>query len=363
MDRLVEEVSEAARFCQEVWELAKQRPLFPGEEFEEIVCGILATDQADAHGDVASVEVLQGMVESLRDKLRWAHAHHNPLIQPVGRNLGARLFYSEKSQTHFVVLACGYYSPRKLPSFSDIGIDVTELGVDEDIRLSKTHLRCRVGFNPREIKPHVIERILNKAPEFVERKPAEQVRKALDFDTVILTIWLSTPFIAFSKKLLEKSAEKMAESFVEWIKHVAKEVDRLRRKKVIIKFETEYQGCRIEYLIESRYKKVIADAASSLADAEKCAVSLIHKLEPLQPDLVVLRFDSGARCWRPLHAATAKAGVISDQPVLVALENFRGFSYSAEVMVSTKGIKGIPVKLPSQLEKDKPTSAPRHADE
>ena len=69
------------------------------------------------------------MAEQLDDGLIWNQAEHDPLIQPIGRSIAARVYYAPKSDVYFVAAVSGTYDIAHLPKFADLGIDVDNLAV------------------------------------------------------------------------------------------------------------------------------------------------------------------------------------------------------------------------------------------
>jgi hypothetical protein len=55
-------------------------------------------------------------------------------------------------------------------------------------------------------------------------------------------------------------------------------------------------------------------------------LALIDRLESLELHRLIYEFDLTTRKWLPLHATSKTAGVISDRPYLIALDQMKGLS-------------------------------------
>ena len=334
MSNLLDEVTEAGEFIEEITNNIEQYKLFEGEEFAEIGSGVAATSDVDLQGDQIAMQTLASMVDRFSENVVWMQAEHSPLIQPVGRVIAVQLFYSPLSRCYFVVVVFGNYNPKKHASFKSIGIDVERLPVtDECVRtVNSSAAGARIVYNPHEINPEIIAGLLEDRPQIVNIHPVIAFRKAID-PLTILQISLSYWFLTsnpFSKSLLNRLGEKTADQVIEfsrWVKDkVITEVTRLTSERVMFVFTSAYKGCHVEFVIASKDAKVLINATESVSDAACSAMVLVDKIEHLEPTKLVYDFDLKIEKWLPRYAATKLAGIISDRPTLIALDKYKGLS-------------------------------------
>src|SRR5690349_20031999 len=102
MDNLFDEAPEAFQFCRDVEEEIAKYKLFDREEFSELRCCVLTTSGKDMQGDSFRLKALVQGVREINQNGLWLSVQHDPLLQPYGRVLAAKLFYAPKSQVHFI---------------------------------------------------------------------------------------------------------------------------------------------------------------------------------------------------------------------------------------------------------------------
>lgn len=339
MNELFKEVPEAEKFCNEIIKNIDKYKLYPGECFKQYTIGVISTSSIDLHGDRVTPKALYSMEKQINERGIWQCVEHNPLIQPIGRSIATKVFYAPKSNIYFLAFVGGHYDIKKISSFKDLGIDLNEITDEElDVSASTEGYQAKIAFNPHEIKSSIIQGILDGCPTIVDKKPEITFRKAADPITIIKVVsavWLLTSN-PFSKKFLERFGEKTADEvikFFEWLrKKVIMQVSKLKNKKVLFEFDVPHKGCRIEFVIASKEINKLNKAVDTVNSAVKRAIKLVDRIQHLEIETLVYEFDLNNEQWYPLHAATRKKGVISERPVLVALERYKGMSISGVVI-------------------------------
>lgn len=343
MSNLLDEAPEAKDFLEEVVNNIDEYKLFEGENFEHFLTGIIATTGVDSQGDRITLQAITQMAEQLNQEVIWNQAEHNPLIQPIGRSIAARLFYAPKSDTYFIAAVSGIYSPNLLLKFEDIGVDLENLPLNSSIEngYHPEIPQAQLAFSRTDFDQDTLDELLKEHPRLLDSVPDHRVRKAADPLTIIevvASIWLltSNPFSqAFLKKFGEKAAEEVLE-FFGWLKQkVIHTVEYHANKQVLFEFSTSYKGCWVEFVTTTKDRELLIEATDSVNEAALSAVALIDRIEYLEPNKLVYEFDNKTRRWFPLHAATKRAGVITDRPVLVALDRYKAFSISGRVIRSS----------------------------
>jgi hypothetical protein len=331
-----DEVPEAKEFCEQIIKNSDRYKLFPSEKFHMFTQGIAATSGVDSQGDCFAPEALFSMVDQINNDVIWQRAEHNPLIQPIGRLLAARVFYAPKAQVYFVAVVGVNYDANRLPTFKDCGILTPEIDVEESVELNVDLNSCQVqvGFSPHEIDQLLISEMLSQRPVLVEENPDLQFRKAAD-PLAILDIavkaWLLTSN-PFSKKFLERFGEKAADgiiSFFDWLrKCVITKLTKLNNEKVLFKIQMDYKECNVEFIVDSKDENTLGKAIEMLHLAALQAVKVIDQLQPFGIQTLVFEFEPSQEKWQLRHGAAKLIGVISDHPVHVEIERYTGFSVS-----------------------------------
>lgn len=349
MSNLLSEVPEAATFLNDVIKNAEQYKLYPGEHFASFLGGIIATSEEDLQHDRITVEALASVAEQINSAPLWNLAEHDPLIQPIGRSLAARLFHAPVSDVYFVAAVTGVYDAARLPRFADLGIDASKLHLPEDEALDSPGApQVQLAIGRADLDEEALRQLMSSRPALVDNTISDRTRKAADPLAIIelaVTAWLltSNPFSdAFLRKFGEKAAEQVSE-FFGWVKgKVIPAVQRHQNSRVLLEFTIVEQDCRVEFVIDSKDSETLNLAVDSLPSAARSARALVMRLSDLEPKKLVYGFEERAKRWMPLHAATTKAGVISDRPVLVAVERYGSLSISATVGQRKHRLRGDP---------------------
>lgn len=95
---LWDEVPEAKLFGKSIEDNIQSYKLYPTEEFADLWFGSLATSSLDLQGEAFTPKSLEAFVQRMKEEILWIGAHHDPLIQPYGRVISAKVFYAPKSQ-------------------------------------------------------------------------------------------------------------------------------------------------------------------------------------------------------------------------------------------------------------------------
>jgi len=103
---------------------------------------------------------------------------------------------------------------------------------------------------------------------------------------------------------------------------------------VLLSFETEYKECEVAFIITSRdsTQLKLIKAIELVNEAACSAITLINRIEHLKPTKLIYEFDLEIEQWLPRHAITKEKGIISDHPLLIALDKYKGFSVSIRIM-------------------------------
>lgn len=340
MGSLFDEAPEALEFCRAVEENISRYKLFDEEQFIELRGCVLSTTGIDLQGERFTTRALEEGVRNINENGLWLSVQHNPLIQPHGRFVSAKLCYAPNSDVHFIAAVMGLYDGNKLPKFSDIGIDFAEVASDEAFEITKAHERyeAQIAYSPHEIYPEFINELLRDAPDIVNPKPKRSLRKEIDpirIFTVLASIWLlaSNPF---SKKFLERYGEETANAsiaFFKWLsRRVFGRIQDLGNRRVLFEFLSAYKNCQVEFVVASTDTVILCEASNSIHAAAQSAVRLIDYLEHTSIQKLVYEFDVATHKWLPLHATTKELGVIADRPYLVAIDQMRGLSVGGLLM-------------------------------
>ena len=329
------EAPEAKEFCQSILRDIQSYKFHPDEVFTEVKFAILSTSAIDRQGEAFTPDALEQGARRINEEILWIGVHHDPLIQPYGRVISAKVFYGPTSQIHFTAAVIGYYDPSKLPTFSDLGIDSsgsrTELN-ETHLNLANEPFHAQLEFSPHEVDRELILDLLQDSPDIVSKQPFRSLRKTADPFTIIslfvsLGLLLYNPF---SKKFLERYGERAADgsiAFFRWLSlKVFARLSELRKKRVLFEFASDYKGCRIQFVVDSNDTAVLCAASNSISEAATSAVSLIDRAEHLQFQRLIYEFDLKTSRWLPLHAMSKKVGVISDRPYLIAIDQMHGLS-------------------------------------
>lgn len=326
------EVPETTLFAKSITQNLDKYKLFPTEDFDDLRFATLATSAVDLQREAFTPNSLKAFVKQIEKRTLWVGALHDPLIQPYGRIVAAKRFYSPKSQLYFVAGVIGLYDPKTLRTFKDVGVELVQVFDDVVDTLAIKQKKVQLAFSPHEVDTEVIRELMNEAPELVDKNPLRSLRKSAEPITIVsilASIWLlsNNPF---SKKFLERYGEKAADgslAFFSWLSNkVFKKLDELKGKRVLFEFVTEYKGCRVQFVVPSKDTSLLCEAANSVYIAGQSAQALIDQLEHLKVDRLIYEFDLNTRKWLPLHATSTLAGVISDRPYLIALDQMKGFS-------------------------------------
>jgi hypothetical protein len=328
---LLKDTPDAAAFVKDVIDNVGRFKLFDGETFTRVDSAILASAGVDSHGQTISLENLESFVSNGKDEIVWGGAEHNPLIQPIGRVLAMKVFTSPVSGIGFIAGVIGTYGEDYYLKFSDVGIDLSEL-VIPSVQVEDTSgalVGVAIAYSPQEIAPGLIAEMLSDAPDFVDRHPQIQFRKAV-VSPPHLTLMIEAGVLLMTRKFLEKSGEKLADAAFEllsWLKKsVFKKISELTQENAFVQFSTFHNGCRIALIIASKDPEVLADAAASIGDAVGAAIAIVDKLRGYKVATLTFEYDLVRKKWLPLHAASRKGRVIAERPHLIVIKEAQGVS-------------------------------------
>lgn len=328
---LLNDTPEAVAFVKQVLENVDVYKLFEGEVFSRVDSAIFATTGADSHGHVISEADLQSFVSNAKGEIVWGGAEHNPLVQPIGRTLAMKFFRSPISGVGFIAGVMGTYGEDYYLKFSDVGIDISSLVVPEVHAGDTTgaFIGAAIAYSPQEITPDVVDQMLGDAPDFVDREPQIQFRKAV-VTPPLFTLMIDAAVLLMARKFLEKSGEKLADAAFEllsWLKtSVFNKLSELTQERVVVQFQTAYNGCRVSLIIPSKDPAVLTDGASSMGDAMATAIAILHALKSMEVATLKFEYDSTCKRWLPLHAACRKGRIIADRPHLIVIKEAQGLS-------------------------------------
>lgn len=318
----------AVNFIESVKSRIGDYQLFPGEKFKLVSAAVLSSTNIDKHGDSFELEDLKRTVERVGSSPLWLRREHDPLIQPIGRMIAARLFSDAALGVYFVVGVMGLYDSGSLAKFSDFDIDVSTLSptAPEELQNQQPDAVATIEFNPDEGTSDVVHQILRDAPSFVSREPVEEFRKSAELLRTV-NFWVSIILLTsnpFTKKFLERWGDKAADASFEFFKWFGTAVLSLRKlDRLVIK--TEYKGCAIQFVLaHDESPDVVSHQINEIHQATDSACRLVEALEKLAPECVTFSYDLEAQTWFPLYAITRKAGIIADRPRLIAIDKLQG---------------------------------------
>jgi hypothetical protein len=334
---LLEEVTEAREFCESVLRDIDSYKLYPEETFSHMHRAILSSSAVDLQGEAFTPDALESGAHLINEEILWIGVHHDPLIQPYGRVISAKVFYSPVSGIHFIAAVIGYFDPLMLPTFAEAGVD-SYLSLDEPnetfLSLEDEPFHAQLAINPHEIDRAIILDVLESSPDFVAKQPLRSLRKTADPNPLtIISLVVSIGLLLynpFSKKFLERYGERAADgsiAFFRWLStKVFAALNELRQKRVLFELVSEYKGCRVQFVTNSNDTAILCDASNSISRAASSAIALIEGAEHLQLQRLIYEFDLKTRKWLPLHATSKKVGVISNRPYLIAIDQMHGLS-------------------------------------
>ena len=330
-------IPEASKFCDNVIENIQNYKLYPEENFISLTKGILASTRLDSQNEQFTIENLKSFQEKINNDILWFGINHDPLIQPHGRAIAAKIFYAPQSEEYVLFVVTGYYNVTKFFKFKDIGIDskntIHEEHTIPPFDIEKTVIR--IGFNKKEMDTDTasqFEHDIANAPEFVIKEIDYRFRKTSDPFTTIticIPIWLiiANPF---SKKFLEVYAEEAAKKSLEifkWIiDYIISKVNKIKNERVLIEYESPCRSCHYQFLIDTKNTSKIIKATELLYKAGNNSLYLYQNLQKYDVVKIVYKFDTMNEHWEPIYAVTKKLGIISDKPTLIALDKLPGLS-------------------------------------
>lgn len=334
---LLEEVTEAKEFCKSVLRDIHSYKLYADETFSHLHRAILSSSAVDLQGEAFTPDALETGARRINEEILWIGVHHDPLIQPYGRVISAKVFYSPISKIHFTAAVIGYFDPTNLPTFADLGVDsyLSLDGRNEILpRFEDEPFRGHLAFNPHEIDRAIVLDMLESSPDFVAKQPLRSLRKTADPDPLtIISLIVSIGILLynpFSKKFLERYGERAADgsiAFFSWLSaKVFAALNDLKQKRVLFELVSEYKGCRVQFVTNSNDTAILCEASNSISRAASSAVALIDGAKHLEFQRLIYEFDLKTRKWLPLHATSKKVGVISDRPYLIAIDQMKGLS-------------------------------------
>jgi hypothetical protein len=334
---LWEESPGSEEFVNSVTKNIDNYKLFPEEHFIKIYRGILSTSEMDSQGEAMTEEALKHTIAQIDAGVMWLGAEHNPKIQTTGRIISAKLFYAARSQIYFIGAVIGYYDPQEARPFKKYGVDIERLEFRkfESLNDRFSSDKIQVAYNPFEIDRSIIQRIMNDAPEEVNKKTLRIIRKALDPITA-LTILVSLKIILgpFIKEYFGTLGRRSAEAtidFLKWIKRtVLKELFVTPDPKTILTFEVDYDNCRVIFVLDKDDQNIMEKAVDSLPQGMASALALVDGMRKELMKKVVFEYRSDINKWLPLHAITVKVGIIAEKPVTIDPELYRGLSIGAQ---------------------------------
>ena len=326
---LIGESPEAQDFFRAVASNIGRYLLFPSERFTTARPCILATSAVDRQNEVIDPDCLEDMAAQINKGPMWLRREHNPLLGIIGRVLAAGQFYAPESGIYFVAAVNGFYDLDRLPTFRDLGVDISLSGESAyDLPETERVVEARLGYSPHEMPETVVKEMLEQAPEFVAHDATLQGRKSAEpipILTVFASVWLlmNNPF---SRKFLERVGDKSGDAaiaFLSWLKdRVFTKLAHLNSKTLFV-LETPYKGCTIEFVVASTEPATLIAATQCVHDAVKSATALVDKLEYLGVQELIYEYHQPTKTWLPLHAATRGGGVISNRTALIALDQLR----------------------------------------
>jgi len=325
---LWDEVPEARQWYESVAASVATFKLFEAEEFAALAQVVLSTSGVDSQGEAFSPQALEKMVNEVSTGTPWVFtgADHDPLIQTTGRIVAARLFYAPESKMHFIGAVVGTYNPAKSKTFRDLGVDVSTLSSAKAPDPPTDGCgQMRLAFSPHEIELEVINELLADAPDVISQKPIRSIRKAAE-PIVILGFMASIPVLAFLGSFGKRLGENAADAVASWIARAFARVAASVGRKALLVFYSEYRGCALQFVVDSRETAVLYEASRTVDAAARSAASLIGRLHDQDLVKLVYAFDLSTHRWLPLHAMSTKVGVVCDRPHLIAIEQGMGMS-------------------------------------
>jgi predicted RNase H-like HicB family nuclease len=294
------EEPKAKLFCQSVVDDIRNYKIYPNEEFCDFQFAILSTSAIDLQGEAFTPEALESGARKMNEETLWIGALHDPLIQPFGRVIRAKVFYAPKTDIFFIAAVIGMYDPNVLPRFRDLGIEVPTLAINhpelsEGFQNKAEH--AQLAFSPHEIDRTIIYDLLANAPDIVSKQALRSLRKSADPIT-ILSVIVSIGLLIynpFSKKFLERLGERAADgsiAFFAWLSNkVFVAIGELKRKRVLFEFVSDYKDCRIQFVVNTNDTAVLCEASNSIFTGAQSAVGLIDRTEHLQIQRLIYEFE------------------------------------------------------------------------
>lgn len=340
---------EAEAFCNDIVKNVEQYKLFPDESFVDFRLGIFATAGVDAHGEQFDLESLNATADRINSHRVWAAAMHDPTIQPTGRAIAAKVFWSSKARQHILAGVMGIYGTDRLPTFADVGVTSAALTSPEvGNHLHPAELSPALGFDPNDFDESLIAAALKELPPSLTVRSERHVRKAFEGLTIIsvavgLTALAKIPF-------LEELQREAAKAFFGWLRTSL--FPRIcGPQRVLFELTSEHNGCRVQFVSRATTPAILAEATERSAEAAQSALTLLDRFSECGFDILVYEYDSISKKWLPLHAATTKYGVISNRPQLIAMDQMKGFSLG--------GVSGeVTLAGPKPRSKQSATTAP-----
>ncbi len=334
MSSLIESNKEAADFCEAIIANIDHYKLTEDESFVELCPSVLMTTLVDAHHHAFARSSLENLVERIGSRPFWVGVEHDPLVNPQGRVIAAKIFESEEEGNAFSFVAAiiGTYDESNFTSFDEALGKPLEMDPDEAFpdELTESREVISLAYSDVEIDGKLASEWVQGSPSLIDKNLRQSLRKELDPITIVTIFGAGILLKPFASKLGEKLGEKAGEEVglaYDWLKRkVFTTFKNLRGRAFRLQFIYDYKGAHVEFVVPSKDEGLVTDAVDNLGQAYIIAIKVIDQLEAAVPDKLVMEYDTEGRVWRPAHLATQKLGVIADRPTLGALDKMQGLS-------------------------------------
>lgn len=315
MSDLITETPEACSW------IAREKARRTGDyAFGSFQAGVIWVNEPCPDGEIIGGTDPSTMIDQINNEGWPLYRGHDPGL-PSGRSIAAKLFVSPSGRK-FVVAIFGFYVDKLRRSFDDLGVDSNqEASSPLMLDALSNDWRLYIATDPREVDPQWLENVLRNAPLPVVQQ--ELSHNAEDWQHELIRI--SLPYVLFVwnpfvTTIAQEAAKDVYAGTRRWLRNFLNELG--SRKNPIVSLQSCQDGCEVLFLIRGNDVKCHYDAHDSLPIAAAQAAKLISSMRSRHaaPLTIVYEFDPQLTRWFPSYATLEDGRLVSNQNILIALE-------------------------------------------
>ena len=287
----------------------------------------------DLQGERIGLEALKRFVDHVNKSGVPLTVEHDPLIPPVGITFAAKLFQDRSNERTAVIAVAGIYDRNAVLDFKAIGVNVSESAGSYISIPQRQEAAVSLALDTSRFDKTELCNLLSDKPSVVSDGITDDALKALDAPTLIRI--LVTPFGLFFARFAWKYGDRTADlaadetkQFYEWIKmRVCHFLASRTKGPTRLVFEARHENCVLRMVISSNDEALLQKAVDSLPEAANLAFSIFTQTKNLEPELIVVKFESVSKLWVPGFIISHKIGLISSEaPPIFDNTKYKGVS-------------------------------------